>query len=385
MPTQDTWSSIASVKQSNYNGRVRTWVQTPGFGSLPRDEKPVNRYDDMIRKYSQSLYSASNNGSYIVTPQYLYSGSALDSMFGTAFNASTCSTFIAKGENDALVKSLGSIADAKVNIGVAYAEASRTSSLILDTARRVDRAYRAFRRGNLLEVARQLNITPKRLHKSWLEYRYGWMPLLMDVKNGAEFFAQQHIGRKARFTEGGIAKYQASQTWYETYTPFGIPPTAQVFHRFTWETATRARVWCELDNPHLAELQQLGVTNPALIVWELIPFSFVFDWFISVGDWLQGLSAMHGVNVRRSMMSSLYDATYFRVYPAVARTSGSNNYSETGVSTSLQRRQYGRGIPSFNPADLSMRTTVVTDLSFKNLVTSLALIQGGYRGGNARI
>ncbi len=385
MPSQDTWSSIASLKQNQYYGRIRTWVNTPNFGAVPKDEKPVNRYDDVLRRYSQSLYSATNNGAYIVTPQYLYTGSTLDSMFGAIFSSSPCSSHIAKGENDALVKVLGNIADAKINIGVAFAEASKTSDLILDTARRIDRAYRAFRRGNFAEVARQLNITPKRVHKNWLEYKYGWMPLLMDVKGYAEFFAQRHVGRKVRFTESAKAKYTFSQTWTEVYTPFGIPPTALVSHFYSYETAVRTRFWCELENPHMAELQQLGVTNPALVVWELVPYSFVFDWFVDVGSWLEGLTAMHGVTLRRSMMSSLYDFTYTRVYPAVARSSGSNNYSETGVSTSLRRRQYGRGVPSFNPADLHMRTTSVTSLSFQKLVTSLALIQGSYRGSNARL
>jgi len=385
MPSQDTWTSIASLKQNQYYGRYRTWVNTPNFGALPKDSKPVNRYDDIVRRYSQSLYSATNNGAYIVTPQYLYTGTQLDSLWNGVFAGSTCSAHVSKGENDALVKVLGNIADAKINISVAFAEASKTSNLIYDTARRIDRAYRAFRRGNFQEVARQLNITPKRVHKNWLEYKYGWMPLLMDVKGYAEFFAQQHVGKKVRFTESSRAKYTSSKTWTEVYTPFGIPPTALVSHFYSYETAVRTRFWCELDNPHMAELQQLGVTNPALVVWELIPYSFVFDWFVSVGDWLQGLTAMHGVSLRRSMMSSLYDFTYTRVYPPVARSSGSNNYAETGVMTSLRKRQYGRGVPSFNPADLHMRTTSLTSLSFQKLVTSLALIQGSYRGSNARL
>lgn len=34
----------------------------------------------------------------------------------------------------------------------------------------------------------------------------------------------------------------------------------------------------------------LGLDNPALIAWELTPLSFVFDWFINVGDFLTGLT-----------------------------------------------------------------------------------------------
>jgi hypothetical protein len=45
----------------------------------------------------------------------------------------------------------------------------------------------------------------------------------------------------------------------------------------------------------LKQLSQLGITNPALLVWELIPYSFVIDWLIPVGDFLSSLDALVGV------------------------------------------------------------------------------------------
>jgi hypothetical protein len=38
-----------------------------------------------------------------------------------------------------------------------------------------------------------------------------------------------------------------------------------------------------------AILYSLGVTKPLSIIWEAIPFSFVVDWFVRVGDWLSSL------------------------------------------------------------------------------------------------
>lgn len=31
----------------------------------------------------------------------------------------------------------------------------------------------------------------------------------------------------------------------------------------------------------------LGLLNPAAIVWEAIPFSFILDWFVRIGDWIE--------------------------------------------------------------------------------------------------
>ena len=35
--------------------------------------------------------------------------------------------------------------------------------------------------------------------------------------------------------------------------------------------------------------------NPLLTAWELVPYSFVVDWFIPIGDFLSQFSASHGL------------------------------------------------------------------------------------------
>jgi len=50
----------------------------------------------------------------------------------------------------------------------------------------------------------------------------------------------------------------------------------------------------------------LGITNPLLIGWELVPFSFVVDWFLPVGNWLESVDAMLGYE-------SAYYSSSFRV------------------------------------------------------------------------
>jgi hypothetical protein len=43
-----------------------------------------------------------------------------------------------------------------------------------------------------------------------------------------------------------------------------------------------------------AEPAALGFTNPLVVAWEVVPWSFVVDWFIPVGRYLEQLSATHG-------------------------------------------------------------------------------------------
>lgn len=51
----------------------------------------------------------------------------------------------------------------------------------------------------------------------------------------------------------------------------------------------------KVTNPNLYLANRLGLTNPASVVWELIPFSFVVDWFVNVSDFLNQFSEFHGV------------------------------------------------------------------------------------------
>jgi hypothetical protein len=276
--------------------------------------------------------------------------------------------------NDLTVAVLNKVSDAKVNVSVAYAEAAKTSDLILDTARRVDRAYRAFRRGQLRVVARELNISAKTVHKTWLAYKYGWIPLLMDVKNGAEFFAQQHVGRPQRFRVQDAKLHSKSGSTSES-----LDSGRDTLVR-TWEATLRNRLVldCEITNPQLSQLQQLGLTNPALVAWELIPFSFVFDWFISVGSWLQGLTALHGVAIRRAMFSGYHEVKTTRVYSNGAFTSGLASYSASSSHTQGTFRSYARSPVTISPGN-TMPPVNRDPFSFGRLVTSLALIKGNYR------
>ena len=43
-------------------------------------------------------------------------------------------------------------------------------------------------------------------------------------------------------------------------------------------------------------LSETGFSNPLSVAWEIVPWSFVIDWMIPVGDYLNGLDALCGVS-----------------------------------------------------------------------------------------
>jgi hypothetical protein len=113
---------------------------------------------------------------------------------------------------------------------------------------------------------------------NWLQLQYGWLPLLKDVYDGAEFLAHhlsyplQKVVRVHRRVKGTVANDYGYATFGGAlcYTKLDIKA-----------------IIAEKDVVALS-----GLTDPLSVAWELLPYSFVIDWFIPVGNYLQarGLS-----------------------------------------------------------------------------------------------
>jgi hypothetical protein len=41
----------------------------------------------------------------------------------------------------------------------------------------------------------------------------------------------------------------------------------------------------------------IGLLNPLTIAWEVLPFSFVVDWFVNIGDCIAEAGAFNGVTI----------------------------------------------------------------------------------------
>jgi len=136
-------------------------------------------------------------------------------------------------------------------------------------------------------------ITLKSLSKgaadTWLEFSFGWKPLVQDIYTGVDLL-QNPI--KA-------VKIKASRTYEVSFVEQvggGLIGTKR-----TVTGKQGCKMGCEvtISNPNLYLANNLGLANPALVIWELVPFSFVVDWFVSVGQFLENGSAWLGLTVTK--------------------------------------------------------------------------------------
>lgn len=136
----------------------------------------------------------------------------------------------------------------------------------------------------------------------WLEYSYGWKPLLSDVYSHAEALAEymvqhQNVVRReyarAQSAQEKSSKGDVSADWaYFRYTK--ISKRGQVGVRYSNENVNPANVF--------------GLLNPLQVAWELVPFSFVVDWFLPIGNAIESLSATDGLTFHSGYESYFVEA-----------------------------------------------------------------------------
>jgi hypothetical protein len=117
----------------------------------------------------------------------------------------------------------------------------------------------------------------------WLEYTFGWVPFFSDMWAAANVL-QQDFGRTSH-------KVVVRDVAYDVYQDGGS------FHSYTGEVSMYMKGTLRVTNPNLLLANKLGLVNPAYVLWDAVPFSFVLDWVLPVGKFLQSLSNEYGLEV----------------------------------------------------------------------------------------
>lgn len=181
---------------------------------------------------------------------------------------------------------------------IGHAATSIAASLVLLKVGRFNEAARVLsgasssRHGIYVPPTRHNASWDKLLSSKWLEMMYGWLPLLKDVEAGAQFLAH-HLS------------VPLQHTVRSSVSAYGVPKTTSPGSSFfIGANSVRSdRLKATLREKNVVQL--VGLTDPLSVLWELTPWSFVIDWFVPVGSYLQnrGLSqALTGTFVTSSFV-----------------------------------------------------------------------------------
>lgn len=121
----------------------------------------------------------------------------------------------------------------------------------------------------------------KDISNDWLESRYGWRLLLRDIDDLSQLIANFNISNRTRYSERVGNSY--------SYTNLNVNTIEKAHYyldqviRDEVNVSLRGSVTADIEVPRLQ-------FNPIVTAYELIPLSFVLDWFYTVGKSLQAAS-----------------------------------------------------------------------------------------------
>lgn len=205
-------------------------------------------------------------------------------------------------KDKALLKALLAIKDQKLDLGVALAEARKTAELLGKTGVHLADSLEEFFQKNYKRVGRMNSW--KKIPSAFLQWSYGAVPLLNDVYGAAQALAEsQNRGLSLNLTASGRAKDTLELEIGKSMFPLKSTYTIRVKenHHF--------KLVFELPSNILSDFSSLGLTNPLSVAWEVVPYSFVIDWLLPIGDWVSALDAGNFLTYREGSHSVIQRAS----------------------------------------------------------------------------
>lgn len=231
---------------------------------------------------------------------------------------------------DSIVSQLGD----KSQWGNNLIEASESVGTIERRAGQLISALGALKSGNVAKAAKVL-ATPvpkslkgtkakaKSLGDQWLELHFGWVPAMEDIHSATGAMTKADFG--SRRIEANSGSHTTSQTQVHT------PDRTELQ---TWSQTSRVKcgITTRVVNPNAFLANSLGVLNPASILWEAVPYSFVVDWFSNVGAVLSSMTDFVGIEVLNPYTTSSKRSRGTYVFQSIqyplARTVGNSEFFE---------------------------------------------------------
>jgi hypothetical protein len=260
----------------------------------------------------------------------------------------------------AQAKLVGKVRNHDFHLGKALGESRQAMGTVLGAMKTIGGSILDLRRGNFSSAARRLGVSKHAsrtklsvtdISGRWLELQYGWLPLMSDAYNSAKFIADRHNPPRVETLRTGARNIDVinTSTSPSNYSGFGNR-TIRVVYKYVL-------------TEELSEARSLGLVDPLGVAWEITPWSFVVDWFLPIGTYLDVLNILpilKGSWVKTESadiltIGEVLNPTYYRGCTAryhatvVKRTVGSG-FSAFSIPS-----------PSFKPLDKALSPLHITN------------------------
>jgi hypothetical protein len=264
-----------------------------------------------------------------------------------------------------------------LDLGVTLLESGSTKRMIQSVGKVISAARKARTLGGLSSRRPRRGQKPGELGSTrdiangWLQWQYGWRQLLQDVFNAADESIRV-VTSKLQSVRGSASRPIGTHYGYQ-----------RDMLGFRWnvdghqEGRNACKITVILDVPNFDPARWTSM-NPISLGWELIPYSFVVDWFIDVGSTLRNIET--GLLYNNSFVEGYVSELFIsHTYETI---SGSGiPISDPSTSTQLQgtitaywlRKTFGRSLLSSYP--LPRPPSFKVDMGAQRCFSAAALLR----------
>lgn len=219
----------------------------------------------------------------------VWEGTTKGGRVGVSLNTACDAAFISNGTfrpivgssliNQAKANAFSNARDDVADLGETLTDVARTNKLLVARVANLGEALLAAKRRNWQAMRRHLGLSRTTLNdlpNRFLEYQFGWKPLVSDIISLVDDQAKA-FKREGIITARGYAG--------DSVTSYG---------GYTTERGVEVGLIYKIDDATALGLSTYGLSNPLLTGWQAFRYTFLIDWILPVNDWLQALGGIKG-------------------------------------------------------------------------------------------
>lgn len=293
--------NVNETRTYTIGSRVRSAnISMPPYTTLPNGKsitfrRPTSFYRSITRYEAGTIsgtvkYSDDRTDTYETSTAEFINGAFLNEFLPICQDSTPVADYDYNDYARCVTECINKLGNMEVNMAENLATARQTVNLIAEDAGRVWKTLLNIKRGNFAGLPASLGITrPRDLGRDLLKFRYGYKPLVEDLYSIYEDFRNKDPDS---YTFSAYKAVHGNREYEDTFYIGSRKCSVKTKSKYR----TNCKLFAHLSSDWLSTGNQYGLINPAVLAWELVPWSFVLDWTLPVGNFLQAYSDTAGLD-----------------------------------------------------------------------------------------
>lgn len=356
-------ASASASQQNRWTEEVYRNGQSGAFGARPKPLPATTPYSSVELRVTPGTYDLE---------RYWSGGSDAYRKLPTLRLATLDESHDESKYNAAVAALNSTIRNGTWESGVFLAELKQTTRLFIESTLSIAKflgSIKKTRKGKLRATWKGVTKVANNLGGLWLLFRYGITPLYYDMRDSMDLLKNKVnvFDRRCHCKTNKVTATQMSTT----KLPMGsVELIAQ--------TKLWFKAWFQPEPGYYALMQRLrdqfGLTNGASIAYELVTLSFVIDWFIDIGGYLEALNKPHGYSVS-IVEYNRFTKKVQTINPNYSGNYGGSSNFQKGPTCTRDLMRYDRSSVNYPSPRIP---TLEIDLNPKRVADALSLLAGAY-------